>query len=73
MAIVACLWILFISVVFLLPQVNPVNSQTLNYAVVAVAIVVAYALGFWFLSARKWFTGPVERIASELMPDDIPE
>ena len=73
-AIVACVWILFISVVFLLPQVNPVNAQTLNYAGVAVVIVVAYALGFWFLSARKWFTGPVKRVASELiMPDDIPE
>ncbi|KAM5545481.1 hypothetical protein V8D89_000519 [Ganoderma adspersum] len=64
-AIIACLWILFISIVFLLPQVNPVNSQTLNYAVVAVGIVVAYALGFWLLSARKWFTGPIKQVTTD--------
>ncbi|KAF8261983.1 APC amino acid permease [Lactarius quietus] len=58
----AVLWIAFIAVVFCLPQLNPVNSQTLNYAPVAVAIVVAYSLGFWFVSARKWFTGPIRQI-----------
>ena len=48
-----------------LTQVNPVNSQTLNYAVVAVGIVVVYALGFWILSARKWFAGPIKQITGE--------
>ncbi|KAI1793757.1 APC amino acid permease [Ganoderma leucocontextum] len=70
-AIVACLWILFISIAFLLPQVNPVNSRTLNYAVVAVGIVVAYALGFWLLSARRWFTGPIKQIITDEMSADI--
>ena len=58
----AVLWIAFIAVVFCLPQLNPVNAQTLNYAPVAVAIVVLYSLGFWFVSARKWFTGPIRQI-----------
>ena len=70
-AIIACLWILFISIVFILPQANPVDSQTLNYAVVAVGIVVFYSLGFWFLSARRWFTGPVKQIAAEEMGIDV--
>ena len=61
-AITAVTWIAFISIVFILPELNPVNSQTLNYAIVAVGIVLAYSLGFWFLSARKWFTGPVKQI-----------
>ncbi|TFK20172.1 APC amino acid permease [Coprinopsis marcescibilis] len=61
-AITAVLWICFISVVFILPQVNPVNSQTLNYAIVAVGVVVVYSVGFWFLSAKRWFTGPVRQI-----------
>ena len=64
-ATTACLWIVFIAVVFILPQANPVDSQTLNYAVVAVGVVVVYALGFWALSARKWFTGPVKQIEAE--------
>jgi hypothetical protein len=29
---------------------------------VAVGIVIIYSLGFWFISARKWFTGPVRQI-----------
>ncbi|KAH9914364.1 amino acid transporter [Epithele typhae] len=70
-AIVACVWILFISVAFILPQANPVTDQTLNYSIVAVGIILVYALGFWLLSARKWFTGPVKQIAAEGMGIDV--
>ena len=62
-AVISCLWIVFISIAFILPQANPVDSQTLNYAIVAVGIVITYALGFWLISARKWFTGPIKQIA----------
>jgi hypothetical protein len=62
-ATIAVLWIAFISIVFCLPELNPVNSKTLNYAPVAVGIVLFYALGFWAVSARKWFAGPVNQIA----------
>ncbi|KAF9449207.1 hypothetical protein P691DRAFT_759225 [Macrolepiota fuliginosa MF-IS2] len=65
-AVGAVLWIAFISIVFILPQVNPVDSQTLNYAIVAVTIVVVYSAGFWLLSARKWFVGPVKQIEEEV-------
>ncbi|KAF7296203.1 Amino acid permease [Mycena chlorophos] len=71
--IVAVLWILFISIVFILPEENPVDSQTLNYAVVAVGIVVTYSVGFWLVSARKWFTGPVKQIAAEEMGINVME
>jgi hypothetical protein len=62
-AIAAVLWIAFISIVFCLPELNPVNSQTFNYAPVAVGIVITFALGFWAISARTWFAGPVKQIA----------
>jgi hypothetical protein len=62
-AIAAVLWIAFISIVFCLPELNPVNSKTLNYAPVAVGIVLTYALGFWVISARRWFAGPIKQIA----------
>lgn len=61
-AIISCLWIAFISIAFILPQANPVDTQTLNYTIVAVGIVLAYCMGFWALSARKWFTGPIKQI-----------
>lgn len=69
-AIASVLWICCITIAFILPEENPVNSQTLNYAVVAVGIVVTYSLGFWMLSARKWFTGPVKQIAGESLPQN---
>ncbi|KAH6902590.1 APC amino acid permease [Coprinopsis sp. MPI-PUGE-AT-0042] len=66
-AVTAIVWIAFISIAFILPQVNPVNSETLNYAIVAVGIVIIYSVGFWFISARKWFTGPVRQIEGVLL------
>ncbi|KAI5120999.1 hypothetical protein M0805_000460 [Coniferiporia weirii] len=72
-AITAVTWIAFIAIAFILPQENPVGSQTLNYAIVAVGIVVTYSLGFWLLSARKWFSGPVKQIAAEEMGVDVTE
>jgi len=61
----ALLWIAFITIVFCLPELNPVNSQTLNYTPVAVGVAVVYSLGFWILSARKWFAGPIRQIIEE--------
>ncbi|KAF5319621.1 hypothetical protein D9619_008813 [Psilocybe cf. subviscida] len=50
-ATAAVLWIIFISVIFILPQVNPVDSQTFNYALVAVGVVIVYSVGFWPLES----------------------
>ncbi|KAJ3801862.1 APC amino acid permease [Lentinula aff. detonsa] len=72
-AITAVTWIAFISIVFILPQENPVDSQTLNYAIVAVGIVIIYSVGYWLISARKWFAGPVKQIAAEEMGIDVME
>lgn len=66
-ALVACLYIGFITIVFCLPELNPVNSQTLNYTPVAVGIVALWAFGSWFLWARRWFTGPIRQIEEERM------
>lgn len=70
-ASVAVIWTCFISIVFILPQLNPVNSQTLNYAIVAVGIVLTYSIGFWFISARRWFSGPVKQIEQETLGMDV--
>ena len=64
-AAVSCCYIVFITIVFCLPDFNPVNSQTLNYTPVAVGIVALWAFGSWFLWARRWFTGPVRQIEAE--------
>ncbi|BGP00066.1 polyamine transporter tpo5 [Rhodotorula toruloides] len=57
-AIIATGYVIFITVVFCLPTISPVNSQTLNYAPVAVGIVFLYIIISWFGWARHWFHGP---------------
>ena len=65
---IAVVWIAFIAILFVLPQVSPGNTlATFNYAILAVAVVLIYAGGYWFLSARNWFKGPkVQGTAEEL-------
>lgn len=46
----------------MLPQVNPVTSQTLNYAPVATGAVFLYAVVTWLLSARKCACAPFFRV-----------
>lgn len=65
-ALVACLWIGFITIIFCLPQANPVNSQTLNYTPVCVGIIGLWCVVSWFLWARKWFEGPVRMVEMEM-------
>jgi amino acid transporter len=55
---VATVWVVFIAILFMLPQVVPVNATTFNYAPIAVAVVVIFAGGWWLLSAKNWFKGP---------------
>ncbi|CAK0783725.1 hypothetical protein CVIRNUC_006924 [Coccomyxa viridis] len=61
---VAVMWVIFITAAFVLPQTFPVTVNTLNYAGVAVGIVMLAALLFWFLpfglGARRWFRGEIK-------------
>jgi amino acid permease (GABA permease) len=56
--IIACVWVAFIFVLFMLPTVSPITHTNFNYTVVAVVVVVGFAGIWWVLSAHKWFTGP---------------
>ena len=59
LAVISVLWVAFITVLFVLPQVSPFTVQTFNHARVAVLGVLLFAGGWWLLlGARKWFTGP---------------
>ncbi len=54
----AVVWVVFIAILFMLPQFGPIGWDTFNYAVIAVVVVIGYAGISWLVSARKWFTGP---------------
>jgi amino acid transporter len=57
--IIAVVWIVFIAILFMLPQFSPGNTlTTFNFAPVAVGVVLLYSGGYWLLSAKNWFKGP---------------
>jgi hypothetical protein len=65
--IVAVTWVVFITVLFMLPQASPVTVKNFNYAPIAVLVVLGFAGIWWLVSAKKWFTGPrVQGSAEEL-------
>ena len=56
--VVAVVWVVIITVLFMLPTASPITAKTFNYTVVAVLVVLGFAGIWWLVSARKWFTGP---------------
>src|SRR3954451_22301139 len=56
--VVAIVWVCFITILFMLPQVSPVSGSTFNYTPIAVLVVLGFAGIWWLASARRWFTGP---------------
>ena len=65
-AIIAVGYVMFITIIFCLPQLNPVNSQTLNYTPVCVGIIGFWCVASWFPWARKWFKGPIRQVELEM-------
>ena len=70
---IAVVWVVFIAILFMLPQFGPqfsggtLDLTNFNYAPVAVIVVIGFAGIWWVASARKWFTGPkVQGSAEEL-------
>src|SRR6478672_7269473 len=54
---VAVIWVIFIVVLFMLPQYAPGTwgDDTFNYAPVAVSVVLVFATVTWFVGGRKHF------------------
>ena len=64
---IAVIWVVFITILFMLPTASPITWKTFNYTVVAVIVVLGFAGIYWLVSARNWFTGPkVQGSAEEL-------
>jgi amino acid transporter len=64
---IAVVWVVFICIIFLLPQYTPITKTNFNYTPVAVLVVIGFAGIWWFASARKWFKGPkIQGSAAEL-------
>jgi amino acid permease (GABA permease) len=59
---IAIVWVIIICILFVLPTASPITATTFNYTIFAVALVVGAATIWWFVSARKWFTGPRQNL-----------
>jgi len=55
---IAVIWVVFITILFMLPTASPITWSNFNYTVVAVIAVIGFAGIYWVVSAHKWFTGP---------------
>lgn len=66
----ACLWTLFVSIIFLLPTVRPVSADTMNYACVFLAFILLCAAVFWYAGGRRYYTGPIVEAAANDSEED---
>jgi amino acid transporter len=65
--VIAVLWVLFISVLFMLPTANPISAVTFNYTPVVVLGTLIILVIWWLVSVRYWFKGPhIQGSAAEL-------
>jgi amino acid permease (GABA permease) len=56
--IIAVTWVVFITILFVLPEASPITVANFNYAIVALLVVIGFAGIWWLVSAKNWFTGP---------------
>jgi amino acid transporter len=56
---IAVVWVVFISVLFMLPTSTPITLQGFNYTPVVVLGVFLLVSIWWLASARHWFKGPI--------------
>jgi amino acid permease (GABA permease) len=54
----AVAWVVFITILFMLPTASPIGWGNFNYTVIAVLVVIGFAGIYWLVSAKNWFTGP---------------
>jgi len=64
---IAVAWVVFITILFMLPTASPIGWGNFNYTVIAVLAVIGFAGIYWLVSAKNWFAGPkVQGSAEEL-------
>jgi len=56
---IAVIWVVVISVLFMLPTATPITTLSFNYTPVVVLGTLLIITVWWLVSARNWFKGPV--------------
>jgi amino acid transporter len=55
----ACLWTLFVSIIFILPTARPVTADTMNYAAAFLVLIIGGSTVYWYARGKKFYTGPL--------------
>jgi len=55
----ACVWTLFVSIIFILPTFRPVTAGNMNYAIAFLGGIFIAAAIFWYVGGRNYYTGPI--------------
>jgi amino acid transporter len=65
----ACVWTLFVSIIFILPTIRPVTADNMNYAIVFLVFILLCAMVYWYISGRKFYTGPI--VEAEIADEEV--
>jgi amino acid transporter len=58
LAVIAVIWIVLISILFMLPTISPITIVTFNYTPVVVLGALIILVICWMVNVRHWFKGP---------------
>lgn len=65
----ACIWTLFVSIIFILPTFLPVDALNMNYAIAFLGLIAVCSTFFWYFGGRTYYTGPL--IEAEIQENDL--
>lgn len=69
--IVGFVFLLFASITFNFPTVNPVDQNNMNYTSAAIGVIGLISAVTWITSGRKRFTGPETGIMNVNIAEDL--
>jgi amino acid transporter len=70
---IAVVWVACVTVLFCLPQSSPVTADTMNYASVALAVVLVLATVWWFVARRSYGTPTTAAYGSDREQAELAE
>lgn len=65
---IAVIWVVFICILFVLPPVSPITTDSFNYSPIAVLVVVLFAIASWYAGGKKNFMRGHEEASHLTMP-----
>ncbi|GME40480.1 Amino acid/polyamine transporter I [Neofusicoccum parvum] len=71
--LIACTWVVFISVILFFPTTKPVTATNMNYAICVAGFVGLFSLSWWWIGARKKYTGPRTKDIIDMLPTEDPD